>query len=67
MSEAADLIFEELHSPGVRDFLGWSARPGAVSDEALGRALLELVKRVDRAGKDETLVDAVGRTKKDEV
>src|SRR5271166_549705 len=38
--------------------------PGVISGEAFEAALLELVKRIERAGKDKALVDSVGHTKR---
>jgi len=64
LCEAKDLIFRALYSPEVRDFLG-SPAPGVVSDDDFAGALIDLGKRIDRAGQDKALIDAVGHAKRD--
>lgn len=63
LSEGKDLIFGALYSPQVRDFLGLPT-PGVVSDEDFAGALMDFGKRIDRAGQDKALIDAVGQAKR---
>ena len=63
LCEAKDLIFRALYSPEVGDFLGPPA-PGVVSDDDFAGALIDLGKRIDRAGQDKALIDAVGHAKR---
>jgi hypothetical protein len=63
LQEAADLIIHEIYSPTTRGFLG-APSAGVISDELLGAALIDLIKRVESADKHRAVTDAAGRTKR---